>query len=54
MEFTHPSQMTDEQRKANMAALHERMAKAAERAGGISAKRDAPVAREFARKLRAS
>jgi hypothetical protein len=52
--FTHPLDLTPEQRKANMAAMHERFARAAEKAGGISAKRDAPVAREYARKLRES
>lgn len=52
--FVHPSQLSDEQRNANMATLHERAARAMEKTGGISAKRDAPAARELARKLRAS
>ncbi len=50
--MTHPSQLTDAHRRENTAALHDRMASAMQRAGGISAKRDAPVARAAAKKLR--
>lgn len=47
-----PSQMTPEQRREATALVHDRMARAMERAGGISAKRDAPVARAAAKQLR--
>lgn len=50
--FVHPSQMTEAQRRESNASLHERFARAAERAGGISATRDAPVARAMAKRLR--
>jgi hypothetical protein len=50
--MTHPSRLTDAQRRENTAAVHDRMASAMLRAGGISAKRDAPVAQAAARKLR--
>lgn len=50
--MTHPSQMTAEQRRDNIATMHERAARAMERAGGISARRDAPVARTAAKRIR--
>jgi hypothetical protein len=51
--YMHPSQMKPEQRREANAALQDRMARAMERAGGISAKRDAPVARAAAKRIRA-
>lgn len=52
--YVSPLSLSPKQRRANLAAMHERAARAMDRAGGISAKRDAPVAREAARKLRAA
>jgi hypothetical protein len=51
--YMHPSQMKPEQRREANAALQDRMARAMERAGGLSAKRDAPVARAAAKRIRA-
>ncbi len=61
-EYVHPSQLTDEQRRANSAALQDRMANAMSRVA-VSGKtktareanaRDARTARTMATKLRAS
>lgn len=49
----HPATLTEGERTENLAALHDRFARAMDRAGGVSADRDAPVARATAARLRA-
>jgi hypothetical protein len=63
MEFVHPSQLTAEQRKANSAALQDRMGAVMARVAADSSQskrvraanaRDARTAQEMARRMRAA